>query len=116
MCILDAQSSHIMNLTAVYVQSTICVMGAHRFSLLNRFLLALPEGFLADSAWLQAQSLSRSSIRDYVDREGSKGYPRYFAGKVCAHHAANGLIVQQSAVCQCNTWNARSHVLCYRAY
>jgi hypothetical protein len=43
-------------------------MGAHRFSLLNRFLLALPEGFLADSAWLQAQGLSRSSIRDYVDR------------------------------------------------
>ena len=45
-----------------------CVMSAQRFSLLNRFLLALPEGFLADSAWLQAQGLSRSSIRDYVDR------------------------------------------------
>jgi len=43
-------------------------MSAQRFSLLNRFLLALPEGFLADSAWLQAQGLSRSSIRDYVDR------------------------------------------------
>ena len=45
-----------------------CVMSAQRFSLLNRFLLALPEGFLADSAWLQEQGLSRSSIRDYVDR------------------------------------------------
>ena len=43
-------------------------MSAHRFSRLNRFLLALPEGFLADSAWLQEQGLSRSSIRDYVDR------------------------------------------------
>jgi len=31
-------------------------------------LLSLPEGFLADSAWLQAQGLTRSSIRDYVDR------------------------------------------------
>jgi len=29
--------------------------------------------------------------------------PRYFAGKVCAHHAANGLIAQQCAVCQYNT-------------
>jgi hypothetical protein len=29
--------------------------------------------------------------------------PRYFAGQVCAHHAANGLIVQQCAVCQYNT-------------
>ena len=27
----------------------------------------------------------------------------YFAGKLCAHHAANGLIVQQCAVCQYNT-------------
>lgn len=57
-----------MNLTVVYVRCTMCVMGAHRFSLLNQLLLALPEGFLADSAWLQAQGLSRSSIRDYVDR------------------------------------------------
>ena len=45
-----------------------CVMDAQRYSRLNRLLLALPEGFLADSAWLQAQGLSRSSIRDYVDR------------------------------------------------
>jgi len=44
-----------------------CVMGAQRHSRINRLLLALPEGFLADSAWLQAQDLSRSSIRDYVD-------------------------------------------------
>jgi len=29
--------------------------------------------------------------------------PRYFAGKVCAHHAANGLIVSQCAACQYNT-------------
>lgn len=42
-------------------------MGAQRHSRINRLLLALPEGFLADSAWLQAQGLSRSSIRDYVD-------------------------------------------------
>src|ERR1017187_3012839 len=45
-----------------------CVMDAQRYSRLNRLLLALPEGFLADSVWLQAQGLSRSSIRDYVDR------------------------------------------------
>lgn len=45
-----------------------CVMDAHRSSRLNQLLLSLPEGFLADSAWLQAQGLSRSSIRDYVDR------------------------------------------------
>jgi len=45
-----------------------CVMDAQRSSRLNRLLLSLPEGFLADSAWLQAQGLSRSSIRDYVDR------------------------------------------------
>jgi hypothetical protein len=43
-------------------------MDAQRSSRLNRLLLSLPEGFLADSAWLQAQGLSRSSIRDYVDR------------------------------------------------
>ena len=43
-------------------------MNAQRSSRLNRFLLSLPEGFLADSAWLQAQGISRSSIRDYVDR------------------------------------------------
>ncbi|WP_263419931.1 type IV toxin-antitoxin system AbiEi family antitoxin [Terriglobus albidus] len=35
---------------------------------LNHLLLSLPEGFLADSIWLQDQGLSRSSIRDYVDR------------------------------------------------
>jgi hypothetical protein len=45
-----------------------CVMDAQRSSRLNRLLLSLPEGFLADSVWLQAQGLSRSSIRDYVDR------------------------------------------------
>src|SRR5580692_8493683 len=45
-----------------------CVMDAQRSSRLNRLLLSLPEGFLADSTWLQAQGLSRSSIRDYVDR------------------------------------------------
>jgi hypothetical protein len=43
-------------------------MDAQRSSRLNHLLLALPEGFLADSAWLQAQGLSRSSIRDYADR------------------------------------------------
>ena len=43
-------------------------MGAQRSSRLNHLLLSLPDGFLADSAWLQAQGLSRSSIRDYVDR------------------------------------------------
>ena len=43
-------------------------MDAQRSSRLNRLLLTLPEGFLADSAWLQAQGLTRSSIRDYVDR------------------------------------------------
>ena len=43
-------------------------MDAQRSSRLNRMLLSLPEGFLADSAWLQAQGLTRSSIRDYVDR------------------------------------------------
>ena len=43
-------------------------MDAHRSSRLNRLLLSLPEGFLADSVWLQAQGLTRSSIRDYVDR------------------------------------------------
>lgn len=43
-------------------------MSAQRSSRLNRLLLALPEGFLADSMWLQAQGLSRSSLRDYVDR------------------------------------------------
>ena len=43
-------------------------MEARRSSRLNRMLLSLPEGFLADSAWLQAQGLTRSSIRDYVDR------------------------------------------------
>jgi len=56
-------------------------MNAQRSSRLNHLLLALPEGFLADSAWLQAQGLSRSSIRDYVDRGwleriGSKVYRR----------------------------------------
>ncbi len=45
-----------------------CVMNAQRSSRLNHLLLALPEGFLADSAWLQTHGLSRSSIRDYVDR------------------------------------------------
>src|ERR1700761_17806 len=45
-----------------------CVMDAQRSSRLNRMLLSLPEGFLADSAWLQAQGLTRSSIRDYTDR------------------------------------------------
>lgn len=43
-------------------------MDAQRSSRLNHLLLSLPEGFLGDSAWLQAQGLSRSSIRDYVDR------------------------------------------------
>lgn len=43
-------------------------MDAQRSSRLNRLLLSLPEGFLADSAWLQAQGLTRSSIRDYVER------------------------------------------------
>ena len=43
-------------------------MDAQRSSRLNRLLLSLPEGFLADSAWLQDQGLTRSSIRDYVDR------------------------------------------------
>ena len=43
-------------------------MDAQRSSRLNHLLTTLPEGFLADSAWLQAQGLSRSSIRDYVDR------------------------------------------------
>jgi hypothetical protein len=43
-------------------------MDAQRSSRLNRLLLSLPEGCLADSAWLQAQGLTRSSIRDYVDR------------------------------------------------
>ena len=43
-------------------------MDAQRSSRLNRLLLTLPEGFLADSTWLQVQGLSRSSIRDYVDR------------------------------------------------
>jgi hypothetical protein len=43
-------------------------MDAQRSSRLNHLLLSLPEGFLADSTWLQAQGLSRSSIRDYVDR------------------------------------------------
>ncbi len=43
-------------------------MDAHRSSRLNRLLLSLPERFLADSAWLQDQGLSRSSIRDYVQR------------------------------------------------
>ena len=33
----------------------------------------------------------------------SDATPRYFAGKVCAHHAANGLIARQCAVCQYNT-------------
>ncbi len=58
-----------------------CVMDAQRSSRLNRLLLSLPEGFLADSPWLQAQGLSRSSIRDYVDRGwleriGSRVYQR----------------------------------------
>jgi hypothetical protein len=43
-------------------------MDAQRSSRLNRLLLSLPESFLADSAWLQDQGLSRSSIRDYVQR------------------------------------------------
>jgi hypothetical protein len=42
-------------------------MGAQRHSRINQLLLALPEGFLADSAWIQAQGISRSSIRDYVE-------------------------------------------------
>ena len=37
----------------------------------------------------------------YVPRL-SVNTPRYFAGKVCAHHAANGLIVPQCVVCQYN--------------
>ena len=65
-------------------------MGAQRHSRINRLLLALPEGFLADSTWLQAQGLSRSSIRDYVDggwleRIGPRVYRR--PGQV-----ANGLL------------------------
>lgn len=43
-------------------------MDAQRSSRLNHLLLTLPEGFLADSTWLQSQGLSRSSIRDYVER------------------------------------------------
>lgn len=43
-------------------------MDAQRSSRLNQLLLSLPEGFLADSAWLQAQGLTRSSVRDYVER------------------------------------------------
>ena len=43
-------------------------MDAQRSSRLNRLLLSLPEGFLADCAWLQAQGLTRSSIRDYADK------------------------------------------------
>ena len=57
-----------MNLTVGLFYTNMCVMGAQRSSRLNRLLLSLPEGFLADSAWLQAQGISRSSIRDYVDR------------------------------------------------
>jgi hypothetical protein len=65
-------------------------MDAQRHSRINRLLLALPERFLADSAWLQAQGLSRSSIRDYVDggwleRIGPRVYRR--PGQV-----ANGLL------------------------
>jgi hypothetical protein len=55
-----------MNLTCIC--TNMCVMDAQRSSRLNRLLLSLPEGFLADSTWLQAQGLTRSSIRDYVDR------------------------------------------------
>jgi hypothetical protein len=33
---------------------------------LNHVLSQLPAGFIADSTWLQAQGLSRSSIRDYA--------------------------------------------------
>jgi hypothetical protein len=54
-------------------------MDAQRSSQLNRLLLSLPEGFLADSAWLQAQGLSRSSIRDYVDR----GWLERIGSRVC---------------------------------
>jgi Transcriptional regulator, AbiEi antitoxin, Type IV TA system/Transcriptional regulator, AbiEi antitoxin N-terminal domain len=43
-------------------------MDAQRLPRLNHLLLSLPEGFLADSTWLQDQGLSRSSIRDYAGR------------------------------------------------
>jgi hypothetical protein len=42
------------------------VMTEHRTNRLNQLLRRLPAGFIADSAWLQKQGLSRSSIHDYV--------------------------------------------------
>lgn len=41
-------------------------MTAQKTQRLNHILSRLPAGFIADSAWLQAQGLSRSSIRDYA--------------------------------------------------
>ena len=43
-------------------------MNAQKTSRLHSLLRRLPEGFIADSAWLQKQGLSRSSIRDYAAR------------------------------------------------
>ncbi|MGB5777675.1 MAG: type IV toxin-antitoxin system AbiEi family antitoxin domain-containing protein [Allopontixanthobacter sediminis] len=60
-------------------------MTAKRASLLNRVMRELPEGFVADSAWLAGRGLSASSIRDYVergwlDRVGSRLYRRPTSG------------------------------------
>lgn len=43
-------------------------MPAKRSTLLNRMVHDLPDGLVADSAWLRDLGLSASSIRDYVDR------------------------------------------------
>ena len=53
-------------LDLVWKIAIMCVMSAQRMQRLNHLLSRLPTGFIADSAWLQAQGLSRSSIRDYA--------------------------------------------------
>jgi hypothetical protein len=35
---------------------------------LNQLLTSLTPGLMVDSAWLQAQGISRTSIHDYVQR------------------------------------------------
>jgi hypothetical protein len=52
----------------VRIMAIMCVMNTQKTPRLNSLLRRLPEGFIADSAWLQEQGLSRSSIRDYAAR------------------------------------------------
>lgn len=61
-------------------------MKTKRAELLNRLVRELPEGYVADAAWLKSKGLGASSVRNYVERgwlerAGSRLYRRPAANR-----------------------------------